>query len=583
MDTVGAVTGRDGEWSQIEQLGIEPVPADSRTGRGWHLFFGWFLPGLSVLYLGVGAALGRLGLSTLQVAGAALIGTIASMLLIGVLAAGSARSGVPTAALGQKLSPTGHIVRALVSWAFALTMATTGVVAATLTMTQVVSELGWIDAGWVQPVALVVISATVGVIAVSGHEAIIWGRLSFGVLGFALTAAFLTQAIGNVDPKSAPTGAWLEFGIAVAVVAALTGLIWPHVAGDLARYQPDRGVGAIAGISALGGSIGPIALITIGAVLGSASEQLAIGLPSDPIGTMSDLLPRWVVLAFGVTAALAVMGLATSGLYGAGLTALSVGVPTTRTKATLAGAVAVVAASAIVLFALPDVWPLATALLILAVPVAAWAGISFASICWPSNNDLVRTLALMVAVAVGWPLAGLSPSILSGRWALGIVAALAVGVVGGALARLLPSIGDQGPADDQLPTRAMAVDDDESDTLASGDLLAARVDLAPEQIAAEVEAILSPAPQRAIAVDDPDDQPQWEADESRGLAGIYRSSLFDDDQNDLAEEPRPSRAMSDEEQTALEQLLEATGTISLFVDDGSADSPAKPRRGVIEE
>ena len=575
----------EAEWSQVEKVGVDPVAADARNGRRWHLFFGWFLPGLSVLYLGVGAALGRLGLSTTQIVLAAILGTATSMLLAGVIAGGSARTGTPTAAIGRALSPNGHVIRAFFSWAFSVTIATTGIVAATLTMTRVVAELGWIDADWVKPLALVVIGATVSVVATSGHEAMIWARLSFGVLGAALTATFLTQALREVETTSVPTGSWVEFGIAVAAIASLTGLIWPHVAGDLARYQPVRGIGTVAGISALGGSIGPIALITIGSLLGSASTTVSTGLTSDPIGTMSDLLPRWVVLAFGVTAALAVMGLATSGLYGAGLTALSVGIRTTRGRATLGSAMLAVVAAAVVLFALPDVWPLATALLILAVPVVAWAGVTVMGILTPSNNDLVRTLTLIVAVAVGWPLAGNSPTILSGRWALGIVAALGIGMLGGLLARVLPQPApDQPEPDSDAPMRALETDDDyPDDTLARGDLLAARVDLPPEQIAAEIEAILSPAPQRGIAVDDPDELPQYEADESRGLAGIYRSTSFDDEQHDLADEPRPSRAMSDEEQTALENMLEATGTWSLYIDDGSADSPARPRRRVVEE
>ena len=45
----------------------------------------------------------------------------------------------------------------------------------------------------------------------------------------------------------------------------------------------------------------------------------------------------------------------------------------------------------------------------------------------------------------------------------------------------------------------------------------------------------------------------------------------------------PTRAMPPEEQDELERRLEVTGQLWKFVDDGSQTSPARPRRGFVEE
>lgn len=307
-----------------------------------------------------------------------------------------------------------------------------------------------------------------------------------------------------------------------------------------------------------------------------------------------------MLIAFLASKVASATCLSNSNPYGAGMTMQTVANPLTRKRATILAATLSVIVAVVLAFLAPN--PTTGAWLVLVtllVPVAAVGGVALGNRLRAGAATLVAPVTLLIAVAVGLVLVVVlsRPTEPSGAWAIGPVVALVIGVLGLLIGPRTPAAelaADSGsPTDAREPiedaeqpthraSRGVPDGDEEAidadEPLARGDLLAARSEVSSDRLAAEIESVLAPAPQRAALVEDADDVPQWTADHSRGLAGVFRREEFDEATKALADEYRPSRAMSPQEQDELEEMLESTGTIAMFIDDGSVDSPARPRR-----
>jgi NCS1 family nucleobase:cation symporter-1 len=214
--------------------------------------------------------------------------------------------------------------------------------------------------------------------------------------------------------------------------------------------------------------------VVFGLALASSSPDLLDGIASDPIGTLSTLLPDWFLVPFLLAAILSLVSGAVLGIYSSGLTLLSLGVRIPRPAAAFVdGVILTLGTIYVVFFAETFLGPFQSFLITLGVPLAAWAGIMIADIATRRRDydepalfdargrygaaDVVSLGTLLVASVVGWGLVVnlfsddaswndwqgylLGPLGLGGRdgvWAfanLGVLAALVIGFVVTLLAR----------------------------------------------------------------------------------------------------------------------------------------------------
>ncbi|MFZ2749770.1 MAG: allantoin permease, partial [Propioniciclava sp.] len=136
---------------------------------------------------------------------------------------------------------------------------------------------------------------------------------------------------------------------------------------------------------------------------------------------LAGILPIWVLIPFWLTAVLALVSGAVLGIYSSGLTLLSLGIKIPRPAAAAVDGVILTAGTIfVVFFAESFLGPFQSFLLILGVPMAAWAGILIADIASRKRPydeaalfdargrygavDWVSVATLVIATVIGWGL-----------------------------------------------------------------------------------------------------------------------------------------------------------------------------------
>src|SRR5437016_739851 len=104
-------------WS-IETNGINPIPESERHGRPFDLFWIWFAANVSILGLTYGAFLVTFyGLNLWQGVLAAVVGTVASFLLVGFISLAGKLGSAPTLVLSRAaFGVRGNALPTLVSY-----------------------------------------------------------------------------------------------------------------------------------------------------------------------------------------------------------------------------------------------------------------------------------------------------------------------------------------------------------------------------------------------------------------------------------------------------------------------------------
>lgn len=233
--------------------------------------------------------------------------------------------------------------------------------------------------------AAVGVAALIVVASVLGYHTIMKMQSVLTWITGAITIVYIALTISHINW---PTVAGLPSGSAGAVLGALTmvmtgfGLGWINIAADWSRYQHrDASNGAIIAWNTLGGAVAPVILVIYGLLLAGSDATLAEGITNDPIGTLATILPIWVLIPFWITAVLALVSGAVLGIYSSGLTLLSLGIRIPRPAAAgIDGVILTIGTIWVVFFAENFLGPFQSFLLILGVPMAAWAGILIADI-----------------------------------------------------------------------------------------------------------------------------------------------------------------------------------------------------------
>ena len=370
----------------LEINGPNTIQESERKGNASSLFWPWAGANVSLLALSYGSFFLGFGISFKQATCAAIIGTIASFLLVGISSLAGKRSNAPTMVLARaSFGVKGSILPGLLSYLIFVGWETVLVSLATLATGTVFSRIGGVD----QNLALILGFVLAVSLTVFG------GVLGFGVImklqklltitTVAMTVVYVALTIDTVNwsavtaIKDGPTQGFIG-----ALIFGVTGigLGWVNCAADYSRYLP-RTVSskAVVGWTVFGASVVPIVLVIYGAALSASSKDLSEAIAMDPIGALTSILPTWFLIPFALIAILGLVGGAILDLYSSGLALVSIGVPIKRHQAAIIDACIMLAGCIYIVWIADNFfYPFQGFLITLGVPVAVWSAIFVADV-----------------------------------------------------------------------------------------------------------------------------------------------------------------------------------------------------------
>ncbi|MBE6484577.1 MAG: allantoin permease [Actinomycetaceae bacterium] len=365
----------------IEETGIEVIREEDRKGKPSDLFWPWFAANISVLSIPWGAWILGFGLSFWQAFCVALVGTVLSFLLAGIIAIAGKRGSAPTLTLSR--APFGVIGNGLpgvVSYLLTVGWEIILVVNATLATNTVAIRMGAPDSNLTKVLAFVVIVAVVVVAGVLGFDFIMKIQTWLTVILGVITIGYMALTIKDIDLSavfSTSGGDWR--GVLGATIMVMTGLGlgWVNCAADYSRYLPRSASSkGIVGWTTFSSSCAPIILIVYGLLLAGSNSDLAAAVNDDPIGALANILPTWYLIPFIIVSVGGLISGSVLDIYSSGLTLLSLGIPIKRWQAALLDGILMMLGTIwIVWFAANFFEPFQAFLITLGVPIAAWAGI----------------------------------------------------------------------------------------------------------------------------------------------------------------------------------------------------------------
>lgn len=453
----------------LEINGPNTIQDSERKGNARSLFWPWAGANVSLLALSYGAFFLGFGISFKQATFAAIIGTIASFLLVGVSSLAGKRSNAPTMVLTRaSFGVKGSLLPGALSYLIFVGWETVLVSLATLATGTVFTRIGGVDhnvalvIGFVIAVSLTVFGGVLGFTVIMKLQKILT------VVTVVMTVVYVGLTINSVNWGAVTA---IKDGSTQGFIGALIfgvtgiGLGWVNCAADYSRYLP-RTVSskAVVGWTVFGASVVPIVLVIYGAALSGSSKELSDAIAMDPIGALTSLLPTWFLIPFALVAILGLVGGAILDLYSSGLALVSIGVPIKRHQAAAIDALIMLAGCIyIVWFANNFFFPFQGFLITLGVPIAVWSAIFVADVIMRkkaySEKDLYdprgiygsvnkKSIALMIIGSiVGWGFVtntfaswlswqGYFLGVIGGKdgaWAysnIGVVIALIIGFVG---------------------------------------------------------------------------------------------------------------------------------------------------------
>lgn len=409
----------------LETRGIEPVPAEERTGRPGQLFWVWFAANISILGLPLGVTLVAMGLTVWQAVIAAVLGSFA---IVGAISIAGRRGGAPGLTLSRavfgargNIGPTAVSLISRLGWE---TVNTTTAAFALLSLATIV--FGTTPQAKEHPVLTIVCIAVFELLTVLvaglGHAVLVavqrWATWVFGalniVVGGFLVATVDWSAVGAATP--APVGVLIA---AVGVIAAGTGIGWANASADMSRYQaPAVRAGALVLSAAAGAGIPLVLLISLGSLLGAGDPSLATA--GDPVAAIRAMLPAWMAVPYLIAAFGGLLLSNHLSVYSAGLTTLTLGIRVRRVYAVVVD-VAVTFLGAIYFILVADGFytPFIAFISALAVPITAWVGVFAVDMLRRHHYDPVALMDTGRTSAY-WYRAGVEPRAF-GAWAAAIV------------------------------------------------------------------------------------------------------------------------------------------------------------------
>ncbi|MCK2214878.1 cytosine permease [Actinomadura sp. ATCC 31491] len=363
----------------VEQNGINAVPEAERHGRPRDLFWPWAGSNLSLFGVAFGVYIVGLGLGVVPAIVTGAAGYALSFLLVGLVAIGGSRSGVPTMTLGR--APFGYQGNKLPAALSYVSNVGWEIVLVTLSAQSGAAILGRLAPGLPRTTATALCFAVAALVVIAvgvyGHALIMvvqrYLTYVFVVLTVVYMALMLPQLGASARDASGP-GEWIG-GIIFAMT--LLGLGWVNCGADYSRYLPARSSGrAVALWTTLGGALPPAVLLVFGVLLTGGDPKLAEAAGGDPVAALAGALPTWFLLPYLLTAIGGFLAGAIMDIYSSGLSMLALGVPLRRHYAVLVDGLLMVLGGYYLLFVSDSFFGTFQAFLaIVGVVMAAWVAI----------------------------------------------------------------------------------------------------------------------------------------------------------------------------------------------------------------
>ena len=372
--------------AKLELNGTNFIQESERGGSVRSLFWPWAAGNVSLLALSYGSFFLGFGISFWQATWAAIIGTVASFVLVGISSLAGKRANAPTMVLSRAaFGVKGNILPGLLAYLIFVGWETVLVSLATLATETVLTRVGHVDHNLARIIGFTAAAGLTIFGGVLGFHVIMRMQRWLTLATIALTIGYMALTISKVNwhaVHSLHSGSIQGFIGALIFGVTGIGLGWVNSAADYSRYLPrnssSRGV---IGWTVFGSSVVPIIMVIFGALLAGSSSDLSGKIASDPIGALTTLLPTWYLIPFAVVAVLGLVGGAILDLYSSGLTLISIGLPVKRhIAASIDGVIMTIGTIYIVWFAGNFIGPFQGFLITLGVPVAVWSAIFVADV-----------------------------------------------------------------------------------------------------------------------------------------------------------------------------------------------------------
>ena len=378
--------------SELEVSGIEVISEDKRYGKASMLFWPWAAGNISLLALSFGSIFLGYGISIWQSAFAAIIGVVASFLLVGISSLAGKRTNAPTMAISRAIfGVRGNVFPSLLSWAVFVGWETILVSLASLATATVLSHFKVFSANEAKIFGFVISLSITLIGGVWGYKIIIKLQKWITTTTLILSVVYIALTINKIDIhklSELPHGSAAAFFGAMIVGITSIGLGWVNTAADYSRYLPkDTKSRSVVAWTVFGASIVPIIFVIYGSLLAGSQSGLKDAISVDPIGALTTILPTWFLIPFAVLAILGLIGGAILDLYSSSLTLVSIGLPLKRPSAALVdGTVMIVGSIYLVWISNSFIGALSGFLVIIGVPVAGWSAMFVADVIFRKKD-----------------------------------------------------------------------------------------------------------------------------------------------------------------------------------------------------
>ncbi|WP_220700532.1 purine-cytosine permease family protein [Mycetocola lacteus] len=362
-NAAGAIGTPTSSTMGVEANGINPVPDAERRGKPSGLFPVWFSWNVSILGVSYGIFIFTLGLNVWQTIIAGTLGYLISAALVGLIAVGGPRTGLPTLvqtrfAFGSK----GNFLPAFFGYLSNTGWQVTSITLASTTGANLFAKV-WpslfagdggaptvpTTVGW-----FIVVLAVTMTAAVFGHGFILAIEVWIAWITGVMTIAFLFFVLPEVkwgQLGTAQAGDPFVFVGGIIMAMTIVGIGFINSGGDFSRYLPRKThARGVIGATTFGIAVPVIAMLVVGALLVGSDAKLGEAAANDPIGALTSLLPMWFFIPFSIVIVLSLVSAATTGIYSSGLALMAVGFPLRRSVTTAINALLIAAGAFYLLF-----------------------------------------------------------------------------------------------------------------------------------------------------------------------------------------------------------------------------------------
>ncbi len=292
-----------------------------------------------------------LGLSVWQAMLAGVLGYFLSCSLVGILAVGSVRTGLPTLAQSRFcFGVDGNRIPAFFGYVANMGWKVTMLSMASTTLADLLAHLLPLlqDATGKPTSACLFFSFSAIIVltmigAIYGYSIILkierWIALITGIM----TAIYLFFFIPQIDfsqLNSAPTGSMSTFIGGVVLAMTMVGLGFLNYGGDYSRYLPRRSsAGSVIFWTTTGIALPVSVLLILGVMLSVGNPELLDKAAHEPLAALTGILPFWFYVPFSLVIITSLISAGMTGVYSSGLALMAAGVPFSRVTTTLMNAV----------------------------------------------------------------------------------------------------------------------------------------------------------------------------------------------------------------------------------------------------